>query len=45
MPFKYPEAAVLRVEVMKASLEDKERICSGNMGALLGFGGGRQAAL
>jgi hypothetical protein len=36
MPFKYPEPAVLRIEVMDASPEEKERICSGNIEALIG---------
>ncbi len=35
IPFKYPEPAVLRIEVMKASAEDKEKISSRNMQALL----------
>ena len=35
MPFKYPEPAALRMEVMKASPEDKEKICSGNISGLL----------
>jgi predicted TIM-barrel fold metal-dependent hydrolase len=36
IPFKYPEPAVLRVQVLKASAKDKEKICSGNIQALLG---------
>jgi predicted TIM-barrel fold metal-dependent hydrolase len=36
IPFKYPEPAVLRIEVMKASAEDKEKICSSNIRSLLG---------
>lgn len=35
IPFKYPEAATVRIEVMQASDADKERICSGNVLDLL----------
>jgi len=35
IPFKYPEPAIVRIEVMQASDEDKEKICSGNMSGLL----------
>ncbi|MBM4084485.1 MAG: metal-dependent hydrolase [Planctomycetes bacterium] len=35
IPFKYPEPAVLRMEVLKATAEDKAKICCGNIQALL----------
>ena len=44
IPFKYPEPAVLRIEVMNASPEDKERIRNGNIGALLAQLQGRSPA-
>ncbi len=34
--FREPEPALLRVEVLQATDEEKERICSGNMTTLLG---------
>ncbi|NOZ21652.1 MAG: amidohydrolase family protein [Planctomycetes bacterium] len=36
IPFKYPEPATLRIEVMQASAAEKRKICSGNIRALLG---------
>lgn len=36
IPFKYPEPAVLRIEVLKASEEDKEKIRYKNIAFLLG---------
>lgn len=38
IPFKYPDPAVLRIEVMQAPAADKEKVCSGNIRALLGEG-------
>lgn len=35
IPFKYPEPAVLRMQVLKATDEEKEKICHGNMASLL----------
>jgi predicted TIM-barrel fold metal-dependent hydrolase len=35
IPFKYPEPATLRLEVMRASEEEKDLIRSGNISALL----------
>ncbi|MBM3475340.1 MAG: metal-dependent hydrolase [Armatimonadetes bacterium] len=37
IPFKYPEPATLRLEVMRASEADKDLIRSGNLSALLGL--------
>ncbi len=37
IPFKYPEPATLRLEVMRVSEEDKDLIRSGNVSALLGL--------
>lgn len=39
MPFKYPEPALLKVEVLRASDEEKQAILSGNALRLLGLGG------
>jgi predicted TIM-barrel fold metal-dependent hydrolase len=37
MPFHYPDPALLKVEVLDASAEDKQRIRRGNAAALLGL--------
>ncbi|MBM3500377.1 MAG: metal-dependent hydrolase [Armatimonadetes bacterium] len=37
IPFKYPEPATLRLEVMRASEAEKDLIRSGNIGAMLGL--------
>ncbi len=39
MPFKYPEPALLKVEVLRASAEEKQAILGGNALRLLGMAG------
>jgi len=37
MPFKYPKPAFLKMDILEASEEDKQRIRSGNMAGILGL--------
>ena len=39
MPFKYPEVALLKVEVLRATDEEKQAILGGNALRMLGMGG------